>query len=164
MGQHLRRISACSIAAATTKLIALQHAKSDDRSNVADQARRNLRWTAWRLSEDLGGLRYREVVRKDAAPKNRRLRMAARPCRPAGVLHPPASTKEWHDRVPVPTSGSADGDRHQRETGIARDRPAPVQVALFKPLWPWPHGSKSHPSRAATGNHKARARVPSTEP
>jgi hypothetical protein len=39
MGQHLRKMSASSIVAATTKLIAPQHAKSDDRSSAADGAR-----------------------------------------------------------------------------------------------------------------------------
>jgi hypothetical protein len=39
MGQHLRKTPASGILAARTKLIAPQHAKSDDRSSAADGAR-----------------------------------------------------------------------------------------------------------------------------
>jgi len=56
------------------------------------------------------------------------------------LLYPPASTKELRDLVALSASSSADGDRHQREFGIARIRLAPasnrlVQAALAFATW-----------------------------
>src|SRR3954465_14416631 len=45
--------------------------------------------------------------------------------------------------------------------GFAPPAAVVVQREFFRPpSWPWPHGSRSRPSKAATGNHRARARVP----
>ncbi len=68
--------------------------------------------------------------------------------------------------TPWAARGSADGGGHQRESESRGSGWRLLQATLFKPLWPWtlPHGSRSRPSRAATGNHRARARVPSAGP
>ena len=128
------------------------------------RTRRNLPWTAWRLSKELGGSISGNCARDGRARE------------------PPG-----RDGCTTLLAGQAFTRRHQRRscTTPAVRRPAPLmaaaisassesrgsgwrllQAALFKPLWPWPwpHGSRSHPSRAATGNHRARARVPSAGP
>ena len=129
--------------------------------------RRNLPWTAWRLSKDLAGLRYQGIVNGAGRSGEPPARDGCTTSIAGRLLYPPASMRELHDLVALPARSSADGDRHQRGFEIAAGSGRrPFQAALFKPPWPWPwpRGSRSHPSRPATGNHRARARVPSAEP
>ena len=131
--------------------------------------RRNLPWTAWRF---LGRPRYqgicpRERSRQRAAGSGWLCNLDSRQAIFTHPHQPGNCMTARHSRRPART----DGDRHQCEPVPRRIRPALVsgrldQAALFKLLWPWtlPRGLRSRPSKAATGNHRARARVPSAGP
>jgi hypothetical protein len=85
---------ASSIVAATTKLIALQHAKSDDRLSAADGARCTWPFRAWRLGEGLRGQCLR-IVRGTVAPEGAWPEWLHDLVGRTG-FRPPASTKALH--------------------------------------------------------------------
>ena len=167
MGQHLRKISAFAIAAATT---------NSSRRNMQNQTIGQVQPIVHAPQPAMDGMATGQRPRRASISGNCQRGRSLRRAAGSGWLHDldsrraalPTGINEGIARPRgAPARSSADGDRHQRgfENRAGSGR-CPFQAALFKPPWPWPwpRGSRSHPSRPATGNHRVRARVPSAEP
>ena len=129
MGQHLRKISAFAIAAATTNFIAPQHTKSDDRSSAADCARvaachgRHGDWAKTSQGFDIGNCQRGRSLRGAAGSGWLHDLDSRRAALPTGINEGIARPRG------APARSSADGDRHQRGFEIGQDQAG----ARFRP-------------------------------